>query len=96
MKKIGVRYLTKKFKNLTRKEIAYLLESEVLNSPDFNEHVKEVSFKTKIDEEIIKDILKSYFTNILVVINTVRKVKTKINVYGHFFIIIEKGTHFKK
>lgn len=92
MKNIEKKVFRKKFKNLTRKEISNLLESEVLNSPDFNEHITEVSFKTKIDKEIVKDILKSYFTNILVVINTVRKIKTKINVYGHFFITIEKGT----
>jgi len=94
MKKAKKIYFPKKFKNLTRKEIVCLLENEVLNSPEFNEHITEVSFKTKIDKEIVKDILKSYFTNILVVINTVRKVKTKINVYGHFFITIKKGTHF--
>jgi len=84
-------FFSKNFKNLNRKQIIALLEDEVLNCHAFKEHVTEVSFKTKIHEEIVKDILKSYFTNILVVINTVRKVKTKINVYGHFFLIIKEG-----
>ena len=94
MKEFKRRKFRKKFKNLTRNEITLLLEKEVLNSNHFNEHVTEVSFKTKINEEIVKSILISYFTNILVVINTVRKIKTKINVYGHFFITIEKGSSF--
>lgn len=87
------KFFRKAFYNLKRNEIESLLEEEVFSTVSFNEHAKEVSLNTKIDEEIVKDILKSYFTNILVVINTVRKIKTKINIYGHFFIIIEKGKH---
>lgn len=87
-----ITYFKKSFKTLSRKEISELLEEEVINNEHFNEHISEVSLKTKIDYEIVKQILISYFTNILVVINTARKIKTKINVYGAFFLIIKKGT----
>ena len=84
-------FLRNNVKNLSKEQISVLIENEVLNSNHFKEHITEVSFKTKIHEDIIKDILKSYFTNILVVINTVRKIKTKINIYGFFYLLIEKG-----
>lgn len=85
-------YFKKKFYNLSRKEITFLLEKDVGSSEQFNQHVSEVSYKTKIDEEIVKSILISYFTNILIIINTVQKIKTKINIYGYFFLMIRTGT----
>lgn len=84
-------FLKQEFKNMPKNEIPGFLEREVFNSNHFKEHVKEVSFKTEIDEEIVSDILKSYFTNITIVINTFRKIKTKINVYGFFSLIVKEG-----
>jgi hypothetical protein len=83
--------MRKPAKLLSRKQIEVLLQEEVLNSFRFKEHVKEVSFKTNIHEEIIIDILKSYFTTMLIVINTVQKIKTKINIIAFCSIIIERG-----
>lgn len=77
--------------NLTIEQIKDLLDNDVFNIVSFNKHIVEVSLKTKINEKIVEQVLKSYFTNILIVINTIRKIKTKINVYGFFSIIIEKG-----
>lgn len=79
------------FKNLTKKDIDELLYSEVFGLPHFKEHVKEVSFKTKISEEIVEAVLVSYFTNIMRVLNTSRKVKTKINIFAFLSLVIAKG-----
>jgi len=87
-KKVFIR----RFINLNRKQIDTLLKQDVFDKPHFKEHLKEVSLKTKIDEKIVEQVLKSYFTNILIVINKIRRVKTKINVYGFFSIYIEKGS----
>lgn len=73
-----------------------ILDEEVFQSPSFNEHVKKVSLNTKIDEETVKEVLISYFTNIVFAINAVRKVKTKINVYGFFSLIVKKGIYNTK
>ena len=81
----------KELDNLTKQQIMKLLDEDVFITVHFNKHIVEVSLKTKIDEKIVEEVLKSYFTNILIVINTVRKIKTKINVYGFFSIFIEKG-----
>jgi hypothetical protein len=88
--------LKRRFKNLNKKQINTLLEQDVFSKPHFRQHVIEVSLKTKIDEKIVEEVLKSYFTNILIVINTFRKIKTKINVYGFFSIHIEKGNRIPK
>lgn len=84
-------FSNKELDNLTIEQIKELLEKDVFSKVHFNKHIVEVSLKTKIDEKIVEQVLKSYFTNILIVINTVRKIKTKINVYGFFSIFIEKG-----
>ena len=89
-------YYKRVFVNLNRKQIDILLEQDVFSKPHFIEHIKEVSLKTKIDEKIVEEVLKSYFTNILIVINKIRKIKTKINVYGFFSIHIEKGKRITK
>lgn len=83
-----------KIYNLKKSTIIKLLEKEVFSTEHFNEHVKEVSLKTKIDERIVKDVLKSYFTNIVFVMNRVLKIKTKINIYGFLDLIIGKGSRF--
>lgn len=83
--------LTRDLRNLSDSEIKDFLEKEIFASNHFLSHVKEVSYKTNIDEEIVKDVLRSYFTNIHLVINTVRKIKTKINIYGYFSLFIHKG-----
>ncbi len=79
------------FRNIYKKDIKILLEEEVFSNEQFIEQVKYVSLKTNIDEKIVKEVLTSYFTNILIVINSIRKVTTKINVYGFFSLIIRKG-----
>ena len=80
-----------KLYNLNKSQVIKMLEEDVFSKDDFIEHVKEVSLKTKIDERIVKDVLKSYFTNIVFVMNRVLKVKTKINIYGFLSLIIGKG-----
>lgn len=90
----GKYYYRDVFDNLPKKDALALLEAEVFTDNHFLEHVKEVSFKTKIDEEIVKDVLRSYITNVFLVINTVRKIKTKINIYGYFSVVIFKGNRF--
>jgi len=82
---------SKEFKNMTVHEIKFLIKNEVQNSNSFKQHVQEVSLNTKIHPEIVHDVLINYFTNILIVINRVRKIKTKINVYGFFSLFIKKG-----
>lgn len=78
-----------------RKKIPSLLEEEVFSNVHFINHVKEVSFKTNINEKIVAEVLKSYFTNIFKVMNSIRKFKTKINVYGFFSLIVMKGRNVK-
>lgn len=85
-------YFSKPFKTFSRSEINTLLEQEIFNSNHFMEHIKEVSYRTKISEEIVSDVLRSYITNIFIVMNQIRKIKTKINVYGFFSLIVEKGS----
>ncbi len=79
------------FRNIFKKDIKILLEEEVFSNQQFIDQVKQVSLKTKMDEKIVKEVLTSYFTNILIVINSIRKVVTKINVYGFFSLTIKKG-----
>ena len=79
------------FKNMTKKQIKYMLEREVFSKDKFKQHVLETSHKTKIDIVIVEKVLKNYIFNVVLVINTVRKIKTKINIYGFFSLIVEKG-----
>ena len=94
--KDGRKIFNRVFINLNKKQINTILKQDVFDKPHFKEHLKEVSLKTKIDEKIVEQVLKSYFTNILIVINTIRRIKTKINVYGFFSIYIEKGSRIIK
>jgi hypothetical protein len=72
------------------------LDDEIFNSDAFNKHVKQVSLNINMDEKTVKKVLVSYFMNIAFVLNTVRKIKTKINVLGFFSLIVRDGYLYKK
>lgn len=84
-------YFDIELKNISKEKLKEYLHNEVFKSDAFKLHVKQVAFNLKIDESIVKDVLVSYFTNVALVINTVRKIKTKINIYGFFSLTVEKG-----
>lgn len=78
-------------KNIPKDNLKRYLHDMVFSTPEFNLNVKQTAQNLNIDEKIAYDVLVSYFTNIALVINTVRKIKTKINIYGFFSITVEKG-----
>lgn len=81
-------------KNISKSRAKGYLQENVFDTENFNEHVSQVSINLNVDEKIVKDVLVSYFTNIFYIINTVRKVKTKINIYGYFSLTVERGRRF--
>lgn len=84
-------YSKNDFKNLNTKQIKEILEEEVFTNEDFLKHVDEVVQLTDLERDLVLRILKSYFTNILIVINSIRKFKTKINLYAFANLFVEKG-----
>jgi hypothetical protein len=78
-------------KNIPKDKAKEYLHTNVFDTAEFNIHVQRVAFNLKLDERIVRDVLVSYFTNIMLLINSKRKLKTKINVYGFFSLIVEKG-----
>lgn len=84
-------FFKKDFYLLTKEEVNERLEQDVFSQPEFKQQVKEVSYNLKISEIIVEDVLRHYFTNICYLINTVRKVVTKVNIYGFCSIYIKKG-----
>lgn len=76
---------------MTKSEIASCLDKEVFSTIEFQNHVSEVALLTNVKRHLVEKILTDYFTNILIVINTVRKFKTKINIFAFLHLIIEKG-----
>lgn len=79
------------YRNLTRKEIKQVLEKDVFSNIDFKNHVLETSETLNIDVKIVEYVLKHYITNVMILINTTQKIKTKINIYAFFTLILEKG-----
>jgi hypothetical protein len=84
------------FKPVPKYYIKNILDDEIFNSDAFNKHVKQVSLNINMDEKTVKKVLVSYFMNIAFVLNTVRKIKTKINVLGFFSLIVRDGYLYKK
>lgn len=84
-------YFKNNLKNMSKAEAREYLNSQVFKDKRFNMHVKEVSHNLKIDEKIVKDVLVHYITEIMYVMNSVRKFKTRINIYCFFNFLIEKG-----
>lgn len=84
-------FFRKPFKLMTRKEIDYLLNKDVFSQSDFKRHVQETSQKTGIDAEIVERVIKNYITNVMIILNTIQKIKTKINIHGFFSFLVEKG-----
>ena len=84
-------FFKQELKNIPKGKLKEYLHTEVFTSEPFKLHVKQVAFNLEIDEVIVKDVLISYFTNVCLIINTARKVRTKINIYGFFSLIVEKG-----
>lgn len=80
--------------NIPKDKIDMYLAENVFETNDFKKHVDQVAKNLKVDESIVRDVLESYFTSIMYIINTTRKIKTKINVYGFFSIVVEKGNRF--
>jgi hypothetical protein len=81
-------------KNIKRERAKEYLQGNVFDTDNFKEHVSQVAINLNIDESIVRDVLVSYFTNIFYLINTVRKIKTKINIYGYFSLTVERGRRF--
>lgn len=89
------RYGKKNWKNIPKKEIKEYLNNEVFSRDSFNNHISEVSHNLNIDKEIVEYVIKHYITSIMLVINSVRKIQTKINIYAYFSLFIDKGKkHF--
>ena len=89
------KYIFKKLlKNIPRKQIDLYLAENVFDTEDFSKHVKQVALNLKIHESIVRDVLISYFSNVMYIINSTRKLRTKINIYGFFSIIVDKGNRF--
>lgn len=84
-------YFNKELKNLPHDYLREYLHNEVFTTVEFNTHIEQTASILQLNTEIVRDVVTSYFTNIILVINTVRRVQTKINVYGFFSIWIEKG-----
>ena len=84
-------FISTELKNIPRKNLKEYLHNEVFNTTEFNTHIEQTAFNLQLHKQIVRDVVVSYFTNIAIAINTVRKIKTKINVYGFFSIWIEKG-----
>lgn len=81
---------------LNKSEIDDMLQSEVFSNAEFNNHIEEVSNNLGYDKELVSRVIRNYITNIVVVINTVRNFKRKINVYGFFSLTIGSGKSTKK
>ena len=93
--KAKMKYIFRKpLANISKENIDVYLAENVFDTEDFKKHVNQVALNLKIDESIVRDVLISYFTNVMYVINTTRKLRTKINIYGFFSIIVEKGNRF--
>ncbi len=86
------KFISKKIK---KKRIKEYLNKEVFNTLEFKEHVYKVSLILGIKEDVVQDVLSSYFTSIFVFINSINK-KTKINIYGFFSLFTEKDIIIKK
>lgn len=81
-------------KNIKRERGKEYLQVNVFDTDNFKEHVSQVAINLNVGESMVRDVLVSYFTNIFYLINTVRKIKTKINIYGYFSLTVEKGRRF--
>jgi len=84
-------YFRKDLENISKKEGLEYLHKNTFNRPEFEVHIKRAAFVLNIDEGIVRDVVKSYITNVFQVINTVRKTKTKINIYGFFSFVVKPG-----
>lgn len=81
-------------KNIPKENIDKYLDENVFSTSDFKEHTNQVALNLNIDESIVRDVLISYFSNVMYIINTSRKLRTKINIYGFFSIIVDKGNRY--
>lgn len=91
MKELRKYFFSQKLKNIPKDKIPEYLHTTVFNGDQFALHIQRAAFSLKIDEVIVRNVVESFFINVMVVINTTRKIKTKINVYGFFSLIVEKG-----
>ncbi len=79
------------FKHMDKSQIKDMLEQDVYSTDEFKRHIEEVSIKTGLETDLITSVLKSYFTNILIVINSNNKLKTIINLYAFAKLVIKRG-----
>ncbi len=84
-------FFRRPLKIFTKQECSEYLNRNVFDTPEFEDHVNQVAVNINIDQRIVKDVLVSYFTGVMLLINSTRKIRTKINIYGYFSIIVEKG-----
>lgn len=90
-----IKYIFKEdLENIPRDKARAYLDRQVFSTEEFEKHVDQVSLNLKVDQQIVRDVLISYFTNIFFVVNTVRKVRTKINLYGFASLQVGAGRRF--
>ena len=81
----------KELKNIPHDKFKKYIEDQIFSSPDFNKHIKQTSINLNINEDVVREVVQHYFLHIGYAINTVRKIKTKINIFGYFSLFVEKG-----
>lgn len=84
-------YLQSVENTITKDKANSYLKENVFDTSDFAIHVERTANKLDIDQEIVRDVLVSYWTNIFYLLNTVQKVNLKINIYGFFSLLYMKG-----
>ena len=92
-----IKYLGRKFlRPFKLQETLEYLDADVFSQSKFKHHVTQVAQNLELDEEIVRKVIKSYVTNVAIVIGSIQKVKTKINIYGFLTLFVKSGTHHKK
>lgn len=81
-------------KNIPKDKAREYLDKQVFSTEHFKKHVDQVATNLKLSPELVNDVLVSYFTNVFFMLNTTRKIKTKINLYGFFSLSVLKGDRF--
>lgn len=70
----------------TKKKMSEVLEKDVFQDYNFKRHVKEVSLKLSIPEDVVESVIKHYFTFISYEMIRIRNVKRRIVIYGFFYL----------
>jgi hypothetical protein len=78
----------------TKEECIQYLEENTFSNYDYKRHIKTVASKLKIDEVIVDDVIRHYFTKMFVFINAKQFTNFKINIYGFYSIFMRKGDRY--